>query len=242
MQDNHAAWTTEEASSNCWPPASEHAARPMVAVTLEQHGSVLRIVRELSCDDEVVARVIAWSREYDEPQQAIDAYEALSARQADLIYWSVGSQALGREWLTPIMAEVVAGFVSDRDEARVRAAAEENKALEEAARELEEANEISAYFRERKGSFHIDLDRGSDTEKRVWSIGFDESWERDRFWDWLCWHTERFEEFAGYLEEATRLDLERKLLREMLVTEQTVKKQGLGSGGRRPLRFWRGEL
>lgn len=242
MQEYPEIREIDERSSSGWPVASEHAAKPVLAVTLEQDGRCLRLVRELSCDDERVASVVAWSGTYDEPQLAADAHEALSAHQEDLTYWSVASQVLGRDWLTPVLAEIVTGFVSDREEARARAAAEEEEAREAAKKELAEANEISAYFRERKGSFHIDLDRGGQAEKKIWSVGFDERWERDRFWDWLGWHTERFEEFADYLKEATRLDLERKLLREMLVTEQTVKKQGLGSGGRRPLRFWRGEL
>jgi hypothetical protein len=103
---------------------------------------------------------------------------------------------------------------------------------------------VSEYAIER-GHAQANADReaeyGTD-DGRFWSIAFDEAWERDRFWDWFSWQTERFQEFADHMKDGDRLDLERKLLKEMIVTEQAVKKQGPGAGGRRPLRFWRGEV
>ncbi len=42
-------------------------------------------------------------------------------------------------------------------------------------------------------------------------------------------------------DEEGALQLERRLLREMQETEIRIKRAGLSAGGRRPLRFYRGE-
>lgn len=70
---------------------------------------------------------------------------------------------------------------------------------------------------------------------------FDEGWERDRVWDWLRWQTRRFEDIRLRIDGIGAAAVERELLHEMLVTENRVRKTGLGAGGRRPLRFWRGD-
>jgi hypothetical protein len=136
----------------------------------------------------------------------------------------------------------VAAFVEKRDEERERVAGALEQERLHVETEQKAETTIAIYFREKKGCYLLVLERGSLKAKPIWTISFAESWERDRFWDWLGWQEERFEEFAQFTQVGCRLELERRLLREMLVTEQAVKKQGLGSGGRRSLRFWRGEL
>ena len=226
-------------AETAWPVTSTSPIE--FSVALELKGATLRIVRRISCDGAPVFRLVTWSADYPSETDAADAYEALNTHQADLQCWSAGATALGADWLTPTIVGLVAKFVDEREGEREKRERAELAAREKAEKEAAEENSIEAYFREKEGCFRIELQRGFLDDGVFWSIAFEERWERDRFWDWLGWQTARFDEFSKFLEEGTRLDLERTLLREMLVTEQTVKKQGLGSGGRRPLRFWRGE-
>ena len=211
------------------------------SVSLRQHGTHLHLVREMSCGDKTVAALVAWNRDYQEEEPAAEAYDALAGRQIDLVLWSVGAQAIGEGWLDPLVDDAVATFVRLRDAERAREAALAEKAARKAEEDAIAAKELSFYVDERKGLFFLDLHRAGLKTPPLWSIGFSERWERERFWDWLGQQEERFEEFATTASGAGRSDLERRLLHEMLQTENAVKKQGLGAGGRRPLRFWRGD-
>ncbi|PTM47969.1 hypothetical protein C8J24_1376 [Sphingomonas aerolata] len=136
---------------------------------------------------------------------------------------------------------MVSEYAIERGHAQANADREAEEAGLLAEQELAATAEVAAHYRMRKKRFAVILEYGT-ADGRFWSIAFDEAWERDRFWDWFSWQTERFQEFADHMKDGDRLDLERKLLKEMIVTEQAVKKQGPGAGGRRPLRFWRGEV
>lgn len=221
-----------------WPAAAETNSKIQFNVTLEQDGATVRLVRSLLCDGSVVARVVAWSATYRGTAEAKDAYEALS-RSADLFdYWSVGATALGPDWLTPTTSMVIEDYLNQRAEDLAMADREADEARRLADEDLAASTKITLYYVVRKKMFCLTLERGDD---EFWSIRFDEKWERERFGDWMQWQRHRFGDFAEYMKEGDRFELERQLLREMLVTEQAVKKQGLGAGGRRPLRFWRGE-
>lgn len=88
--------------------------------------------------------------------------------------------------------------------------------------------------------FGVDLRRGGD-KKGFFVIWFRERWERERFRDWWRCQNHRFGEFVAFLGEHGAPALERRLLQEMLIAEKKVKRAGLSAGGRRPLRFYRGE-
>ncbi len=227
--------------SAMWPQRTDVDGILEPAVSLELDGATVRLVREFRCDGVPFLRTSAWSEDYEDPSSASDAYQALSHQQDSFSYWSVGATAIGTAWLTPIVSPLVSEHLLEREQARANAEREAEEARVLAAQELAAAAKITAYYKMLKKRFAITLEYGT-ANGRFWSIGFDEAWERDRFWDWFSWQTERFQEFAECMQGGDRLDLERKLLKEMLVTEQTVKKQGLGAGGRRPLRFWRGEV
>jgi hypothetical protein len=224
-----------------WPLTTDIDGILEPSVSLEIDADMVRLVRELRCNGVPVLRTEAWSAKYAGPSFATDAYEALSLQRDRFTYWSVGASAMGPEWLTPIVEDHVSEYVQEREQSLAKAnrEAEEARKLEE--QKLAAAAKITAYYRILKKCFAVTLEYGND-EKAFWSIKFDEAWERDRFWDWFNWQSDRYPEFAEYLKDGDRLELERKLLKEMLVTEQKVKKQGLGAGGRRPLRFWRGEV
>lgn len=229
-----------QADRPVWP-STEAGGVPQFSVSLELDDLTLRLVRELQCGDASTVRTIAWSASYLEPADATNAYDALSLQGDRLGYWSVGATVFGTDWLTPTVDAYVSEYVEERDQAQAQAARETEELMALAEKDLAAATQITAYYRMLKKRFAVTLEYGSDDDA-FWSIKFDEAWERDRFWDWLKWQRNRFEEFAEFMKDGDRLDLERKLLREMLLTEQTVKKQGLGAGGRRPLRFWRGEV
>ncbi len=225
-----------------WPTKAVVTDRTESGVSLDLEGSTLRIVRQLSCGDTHVSRIVVWSRDHDEIGDAETAYEALGTHVDRLQLWSIGAMALGPDWLTPIISEIVASFVHEREEAREQQERTELAARDKAERQKAKENAIDAYLTNKNKRFQLLLQRGSHSSGVFWTIEFKESWERERFWDWLRWQRERFADLAEDLKHTTGFELERRLLREMLATEQVVKKAGLGSGGRRPLRFWRGEI
>ena len=224
-----------------WPVTLQVGVQAVPSVQLELHETTVTLVRMIECGQEVAFRHPVWARSYVDATVAADAFEALDSKRDHLLHWAVGVAAFGSKWLDATIGDMVEKFVERRTADRERVARDIEKERARLEEERAAKTRIAAYFRKNDDEYVITIERGSDDEA-LWSIAFEESWERDRFWDWLCWHTDRFEEFAAFMKEGSRLDLERKLLREMLVTEQAVKKQGLGSGGRRPLRFWRGEL
>lgn len=223
-----------------WPAASdgplEHSVR------LEQIGAIVSLVREMSCGGEVVTRTVAWSAVHEGEDRATDAYEALGAHQADLLYWSVAALVLGEAYVSDVVAPLIAKFIEERDAERARVAQQVEEARRKAEAKLAAETALGFWVKTKKGRYLLNLHRGGSLTQPLWSIAFDEAWERDRFWDWLGQLQDRFAEIAVEAQKVDWADLERRLLREMLVTEQQVKKQGLGSGGRRPLRFWRGDL
>lgn len=114
------------------------------------------------------------------------------------------------------------------------------RAKEERRRAKEK--EVHSYLvdDEKNRQFGIDLRRGGD-KKGFFVIWFRERWERERFRDWWRCQKQRFGEFVAFLEEHGAAALERRLLQEMLIVEKKVKQAGMSAGGRRPLRFYRGE-
>jgi hypothetical protein len=210
-------------------------------VRVDVRRTTVSIVRALEWRGVPVTQVVVWTRDFEDADGANDAYETLIAHEADLGHWNIGAMVFGACWLERRLEPLVMEFAESREGARALQLKQEAEAKQKAEDEANEATVITAYFQKRKDRYLVTLQRGILDSGEFWTIGFDESWERERFWDWLQWNTERFDEFHDYMQSGERIALERQLLREMLTTEQAVKKLGLGSGGRRPLRFWRGE-
>lgn len=241
-EHEHTIATSDLGLDRFWRKSSDQDDPIVCRVQLELDDRTISLARMLSSGACTVLRAVVWSRSYDAVPQADDAYAALRERQGAFGYWATGAAVFGQDWLNPTISILIEEYIDQRDQKREELAREletERGKLnrEEAARAI-----INAYFVTKDDRFVIALDRGARRSEKVWSITFDEAWERDRFWDWLKWQRGRFDEFAESMRSGSRLELERQLLREMLATERDVKKQGLGSGGRRPLRFWRGEL
>jgi hypothetical protein len=86
----------------------------------------------------------------------------------------------------------------------------------------------------------LSLESGDET-KPFFVMRFSEKWERERVLDWLRWQGDRYLEFRDIYVREGAVALERLIIAGMRETEAQLKANGRSSGGRRPLRFWRGE-
>lgn len=96
------------------------------------------------------------------------------------------------------------------------------------------------YYDPKKKPPSLGLERGNESSP-FFRMTFTEKWERDRVLDWLRNRRELFAEMEELWSEHGSLALERHILAGMRETERDVKARGISAGGRRPLRFWRGE-
>lgn len=136
-----------------------------------------------------------------------------------------------------VRAIVIEGAERDAEEAAIRA--------EMARLEAEERRRLH----EQIGLFVLDpknkrpglaLENG-DENKPFFVMRFSEKWERERVLDWLRWQKPRFAEYRELVAAEGGVALERLIIAGMRETEADLKRRRLSSGGRRPLRFWRGE-
>lgn len=174
-----------------------------------------------------------WSHTFDTENDAAQCCQWMRSQAERLAYWGRLANVLGPAHVTVTVLKSLAHDSERRrkEEVKAREAAEEDARL---------SLIIESYLVERGGRFGVNLTRANEREA-FWTILFRERWERERFRDWWNCQRDRFQEFTEYLEEHSPVELERLLLHEMLETERQVKKAGRSAGGRRPLRFWRGE-
>lgn len=219
------------------PWAGQGPVQTTYTVSLAGDGHDLELVRNLVSAGAVVVRTICWSRRHRDRDDAADCYGWLIEQGDRLSFFAVASLTFGRGWLSQTVDEGVVVMRARRAH-EFEVEAQLIARFDEAARK---AGEINAYYREHEGRRVLALERAS-AKRPLWTIAFKDAWERERFWDWLKWQRPRFEELAALAAGLPPLELERRLLNEMLATENAMRKRGLGAGGRRPLRFWRGEL
>lgn len=210
-------------------------ARIVCSFDCVEDGAALRLCRDmLDRNGNPIGSRTDWICRYPTSQEASLRRELLDAALGGPAVIAAAVRVLGARWLEELADELAATEL-------VRRRAADAAALAHAEVQEALAREISVYFRQGKNKgFVLQLKRGNASEP-FWRITFSEAWERDRFWDWLKWQTDRYEEFSAYLRTGTDVDLKSMLLREMLQTEQTARKAHLTTGGRRPLRFWCGE-
>lgn len=215
-----------------------HGAAPSVLVAFEpdlvfEPSPTVRLRRQVVVNDAIVAAVTVWSLDTDDAAEAQQWWAWLSARPEQWSFWGRMLPLVGAAHLEGLVRSGAAADAAhecdELEAARLRA---------ERDAELHEV--IESFLVDRGGRLGVTLQRGDEVEP-FWTIVFGEKWERERFRDWWRWQRHRFADFAAFLEERDALDLERLVLAEMLATEKTVKAAGLSAGGRRPLRFWRGE-
>lgn len=121
-------------------------------------------------------------------------------------------------------------------------AAAERREMEEAEADLERRESEIKLWKSgpRATRPSLGLQRGCD-QTPFWQMRFDARWERDRVADWLMHQADRYAEFVSLQMTNGSLQLEREILAGMRNDEAAAKRRGIATGGRRPLRFWRGE-
>jgi hypothetical protein len=176
---------------------------------------------------------LIWRRHFARRRDADGIFEWMIERQDEWPFWGHLTSLIGPDRLFAAAAEDVARARSARAADLLR-----NRNEARAARRKEQR--ISSYLVEKHGQFGVNLKRGGQ-KKGFFVMWFRESWERERFRDWWRPQHHRFAEFAALHDAQGAPALERMLLREMQDTEKRIRAAGLGAGGRRPLRFYRGE-
>jgi len=83
------------------------------------------------------------------------------------------------------------------------------------------------------------MQRGDETVPFL-VLRLDQKAERDRVFDWARWQGLSYHGWRAHWEAHGSIALERLILEGMLRDERRIKAAGLGAGGRRPLKFWRG--
>ena len=199
---------------------------------LDVEGSSVLLVRPTPQNG--AAGVIAVWHSYVGSDRARLVFDWMSARPDQWALWSRLSCLFGEH---SVRAIVVDG--AERD-AEVAAADEEVARLEEEERRrLHE--DVDLFVLDPKNQRPgVSLESG-DEDKPFFVMRFSEKWERERVLDWLRWQKPRFREFRDLVAVEGAVALERLIIAGMRETERDAKRRGLGSGGRRPLRFWRGE-
>ena len=200
-----------------------------------ENGSELVIRRDLlDGHGEIHHTVIDFSLACDDAPGAEVRLEAARKLNSSEVLIGKAVLLLGGAWLAKSVEEVAAEIVATK-------LAEDRAALEAAELDATLSRQIGVYFKGGKTEPRLELRRGN-SDLAIWSIIFSEVWERDRFWDWLKWQRPRFHEFVEELASTDHTTLRSRLLREMLETEQAARKSKLTTSGRRPLRFWCGEV
>lgn len=174
---------------------------------------------------------LGWRCFGDDARQIFDW---ISARAEQWPLWMRLAQLFGSEVLNILIVEPAREEAATVREAEARARMEE----EERSR-LHQTVELFCLDKKGKPPA-LSLESG-DADKPFFIMRFDERWERDRVVDWLRWQDDRFAELRQIADAEGALALERIILQGMREGEADAKRRGLSSGGRRPLRFWRGE-
>lgn len=200
--------------------------------TLGTDRPVVTFVRRIRTGDQI-AETVLWQKEFATLLDARRSFEWLNERSSDWTLWGRHSEQFGPD---AILSALGTSMAADRASRAARLVEDRRKAR----KKREKAKMICSYLVERDERYGLDLRRG-DSKRGFFEILFRERWERERFRDWFRCQSHRFTEFAVIFEEKGPLELERALLREMLATERRVKAAGESAGGRRPLRFYRGD-
>ena len=186
------------------------------------------LVRRRDGSDGPHVGVVVWMRIFANPAAARAFHRWMLRRPERWAVWGRMAPILGPEFL--------GGQICSEHDADESARREERRRVEARRR-----RERAVWCRQFEGGFRpaIGLFQG-DATTPFWCMRFDQNWERERVWDFVSHRTECYPAWKALFEKHDREMLERTILDEMLRTEREVKKAGLGAGGRRPLRFWRG--
>lgn len=206
--------------STCWP-------------ALDPTSGALELRSVVSSDLDPRGWDTVWRRTLD-PVDAAPTFEWMCGASPNWVLWGRLAVLFGDEALDEIVI-VAAGRAAE--EAAI--AAEEIRMKEDERQHLHRT--IGLFVLDPKSNRPgLALESG-DERKPFFKMEFSERWERERVLDWLRWQRSFFLEFRDQVETEGAVALERRIIAGMRETEADCRKRGLSSGGRRPLRFWRGE-
>lgn len=206
-----------DVGAGCWP-------------AFDADGGCVLIVRPTRSDGR---RDALWAADLGS-RPAREVFDWMVARPDQWPLWARLACLFGDE---AVSAVVVEG--AERDAERAAMEKETSRLEAEERRRLHERVELFVLDPKNKRP-GISLESG-DENRPFFVMRFSEKWERERVLDWMRWQKQRFREFRTLVESEGAVALERIIPAGMRTTEADVKRRGLGSGGRRPLRFWRGE-
>jgi hypothetical protein len=230
-----------------WPHEAE--GNPLYVVRFEPRKRTglepaIEFVRVITLGEQVLSERQIWEQVFAREVDMRRSYRWMQDHRHDWQLWGRISSVFGSSEITARMAFQFPEARAERLRMLLELRAKKRREREKRERKEQERRErekvIELYLCEEEGQFGLEFMRGGH-QKGFFKIWFRERWERERLRDWLRAHRHRFTEFATFHEERGGPALERMLLREMLDTEKRLKAQGLAVGGRRPLRFYRGE-
>ena len=167
-------------------------------------------------------------------ERARQIFDWMCAHSSDWPIWGRVAALFGEDALRPLVV-----IPADRDAEDAAFAAEEARMEQEEQARLR--REINLFILDKKGRRPGLSRESADQSKPFFVMRFSEKWERERVLDWLRWQKSRFIEFRDLLAAEGSAAVERTIIAGMRETEANIKARGLSTGGRRPLRFWRGE-
>lgn len=202
-------------------------------VRLDTASSTIGMFRVVGRNGPPLAEYPVWTRTLRRRRHAASLFAWMLEKRGQWLLWGRLGEIVGPDRLLAMAASEISELRASqaRDLLKKRAKARKAKAR---------ALKIYSFLVDHHGEFGIDLRRGGE-DKGFFVMWFRQNWERERFRDWWRPQAHRFADFAAFFEEHGGRALERKLLAEMQETEKRLKLAGLSSGGRRPLRFWRGD-
>lgn len=173
--------------------------------------------------------VVLWSHEFEAIGDRHAFLESIHSDAVDLTFLGRLTMIFGRVEMDRIANKIV----TDAKNAR-------HAAAEKAAAEARDHKIVNLFKRDTKRGYVLELQRESRATAD-WKVVYDRASERDRLCDWLRWQKPRFLEFLDHAVKHGDEALIRRVTDEMFEVERRVKKEGLGAGGMRPLRMWRGD-
>ncbi len=193
-----------------------------------------------ACTVEILRRrsdgqiVPVWSVVLDGPKAARTLYDWMMTNPPSWSMWGrlslrVGPEAAGR---------LIMKAADEHERVRIE---QERLRRENQKEQARLSRQITLYYYDpKKKAPSLGLERGSENSP-FFRMTFTEKWERDRVLDWLTNQRAHFADMEELCAKHGALALERHILAGMRETERVVKARGDSAGGRRPLRFWRGE-
>lgn len=210
---------------------AEHTARAVWPVLIPATGSV-RLVGYADADPASDPRII-WERDLG-ASQAAAVFDYMCHCEDQWQLWGRIACLFAAEGVDRLVLDAA---YKAAEEAAV---ATEMQRLEEEDR-LRRREIVELFILDPKSQRSgLALESG-DENKPFFTMRFSEKWERERVLDWMRCQKSRYREFRALCEVEGSVALERAIIAGMRETEADVKRRGLVSGGRRPLRFWRGE-